>query len=196
MTLQQRADAYARAFPYWIASWPRVVREQHREVLYAIWLIGNNYRNKTIFYGAYPPRFVERVLALFPDIRYPDEILHVFSGSLPKGNYSRCDSRQEAEFRCSVYDLPIVSAGTWRLIISDPPYSAADAAHYETAPVDRRRSMAALAEVTSIGGHLCWLDTCWPMHSKKQWVTVGRIMVQRSTNHRVRALTIFERVAA
>jgi hypothetical protein len=36
----------------------------------------------------------------------------------------------------------------------------------------------------------------WPMHRKDEWRTVGRIMLVRSTNHRVRCVTIFERVSA
>lgn len=39
------------------------------------------------------------------------------------------------------------------------------------------------------------IDCVWPMHTKDQWVTVGRVLVQRSTNHRVRVLSLFERVA-
>ena len=38
-----------------------------------------------------------------------------------------------------------------------------------------------------------WLDTVWPMHRKDTWRTVGRILLQRSTNHRVRLVTLFER---
>lgn len=51
-------------------------------------------------------------------------------------------------------------------------------------------------KVTKPGGHLVWLDVCWPMHRKVEWVTVGRIAIVRSTNHRVRMATIFERCAA
>jgi len=43
--------------------------------------------------------------------------------------------------------------------------------------------------------HLVWLDTVWPMHRKAEWRTVGRILLQRSTNHRARIVSIFERVA-
>ena len=60
----------------------------------------------------------------------------------------------------------------------------------------RGKVTRALAEVVRPGGHLAWLDVCWPMHNKTQWVTVGRIFIQRSTNHRVRVLSIFEMVAA
>lgn len=195
MTLQERAAAFARAYPKWPAAWPRVVQEGDHDVVYATWVLGNDYRTRSTLYGAYPHGFVPRVRALYPDVA-DGRLLHVFSGSMPPGNYARCDLRQSAEYACSVYDLPAHCRGRrWRLVMADPPYSAADAEKYGTPMVDRRRALAAIAEVTTPGGHLAWLDCCWPMHAKRQWLTVGRILVQRSTNHRVRLLSLFERVA-
>lgn len=198
MTMAARASAFAAVYPH-RAAWPTVVQEQGRDVLYATWVIGNDYRNKTQFYGAYPPGFLARVMALFPDAS-ETRTLHVFSGALPASTtYLRCDMQQDAELKCSVYDLPEQFAAAdlpkMRLVIADPPYSRQDAEKYGTPMIDRKRALASLAEVTAVGGHLAWLDTCWPMHRKTQWATVGRILVQRSTNHRVRVLTIFERVA-
>lgn len=195
MTLTDRVDAFKAAYAKWPASWPWLVREQDRDVAYAVWVIGNDYRSTTKYYGSYPPGFLDRVLALFPDAGV--SILHVFSGSLPKSDfYERCDSHQDAELRCSVYDLPnIILNWKPRLVIADPPYSKADAVQYGTPMINRGRALRSLAQVTQPGGHLAWLDVCWPQHRKIEWVTVGRIFVQRSTNHRVRLLSIFERVA-
>lgn len=202
MLMAERLEHFKQAYPTNQASWPWLVREQKRAVLYGVWVIGNDYRNKSGFYGSYPPSYLARVAALFPDVNPMNHAegrlttLHVFSGSLPAGDYVRCDINQDVELRCNVYDLEPETAGTFDLLLADPPYSAADGAHYGTGGVDRRRAMAALARVTRVGGHLAWLDTCWPMHSKKDWLTVGRILVQRSTNHRSRVLSIFERAAA
>lgn len=193
--VHDRREAFMRAYAKWPASWPWPVREQGRDVLYGVWVLGNDYRNRTRYYGAYPPGYLERVEALFGDVALEDT-LHVFSGSLPAGRYTRCDSVQPAELRCSVYDLPGATAQRFRLVIADPPYSAADAERYGAPMVDRRRVLEALAGVTVSGGHLAWLDTTWPMHRKAQWQTVGRILIQRSTNHRVRLLSLFERTAA
>lgn len=194
VTLVERAASYALAFPNGSdAAIPRVTQEKARPILYATWVIGNDYRNQTRYYGAYPASYLARVMAMFPDMTGP-EILHAFSGSLPPGDYARCDSHQPAEFRCSVYDLPATAGSRrFRLVLADPPYTASDAEKYGTPPVDRRRATAALAAVTSGGGYLAWLDTCWPMYSKRDWLTVGRIAVVRSTNHRIRMLTLFER---
>lgn len=199
MTLLERASAYAAAFQKFPASHFRLVHEGGGECLYATWLLGNDYRNKSRYYGAYPPGYLARVMALFPDVSTANDtnVLHVFSGSLPPGQYERCDLVQPAELRCSVYDLPNVILN-WRprLVCADPPYSAEDATRYGTPMVDRRKAIAAIAHVVSPGGHLVWLDTVWPIHRKTEWRTVARITLVRSTNHRLRMATIFERQAA
>lgn len=218
MTLQQRVDAFQRAFPKWPASWPRIVREGDHDVLYAIWVMGNDYRTRTKFYGAYPHGYLKRVMALFPDAAGNPEcprfdpdcdggegdchdaceyaVLHAFSGSVPLGPYVRLDANPEVrpDRLGSVYQAGHLFDQSFSLVLADPPYSKADAEKYGTPMVDRRRALAGLADVTAPGGHLVWLDVCWPMHRKAQWRTVGRILLQRSTNHRVRLVSIFERV--
>jgi hypothetical protein len=203
MTLADRVEAFALAFPKWPAAWPRIVREQGRDVLYAIWVLGADYRNRSQFYGAYPPGFLARVMALFPDVR-PMRVLHVFSGSLPEGDYVRLDSNPtlEPDIVGSVYDAgrllaPLLElfGARFSLIVADPPYTRTDARRYGTPMVNRGRATAALADVAAPGGYLAWLDTCWPMHRKATWRTVGRILVQRSTNHRARVLSLFERTS-
>lgn len=155
---------------------------------------------KEALYGSYPPGYLDRIAALFPDVvSQPaslEAVLHVFSGSLPPGPYARCDLRQDAEFHCSVYDLPALIDNQFDLILADPPYSKDDAKKYGTPMVNRGPVLHALAQVTRPGGHLVWLDTVWPMHRKSEWRTVGRIALTRSTNHRLRDVTIFERWAA
>jgi len=196
MTLADRAAAHAAAFPTTPASHLSVGQEQGRDVLYGRWIIGNCYRNKTTYYGAYPAGYLPRVMALFPDAHPPHRhVLHMFSGSVPPGDYDRVDAVQPAEYQCSVYDFPALATGRYFLVLADPPYTTADAAKYGTPMIDRRRALAALAAVTMPGGFLVWLDTCWPIHSKTQWLTVGRIALTRSTNHRTRDITIFRRVA-
>jgi hypothetical protein len=176
------------------------VGKSKHEVIYGQWVIGNNYRNKTTYYGAYPAGYLARIHALFPDHRGAQSVLHAFSGSLPVGSYIRCDMTQPAECQCRVEDLPqhklFLDFGPWYLVLADPPYSAPDATKYGTPMINRGKVMRALAHVTAPGGHVVWLDTTWPMHRKDQWRTVGRIGLTRSTNHRTRMVTIFERVAA
>jgi hypothetical protein len=202
MTLRDRAEAYAAAFPEYPASHLQMVTEGGEPTLYGRWVLGNNYRAKSELYGAYPPSYLERVMSMFRDVS-GNFALHAFSGSLPPGDYSRVDLID----RCKVPDLrfhqadicdPTLFAGRapFRLVLADPPYSADDAKQYGTPTLDRRKALAAIARFTEPGGHLCWLDTTWPMHKKSEWRTVGRIAITRSTNHRVRDLTLFERRAA
>jgi hypothetical protein len=198
LSLADRAAAYAVAFPKWPASWPRIVRETGGEVLYGTWLVGNDYRNPSTYYGAHPKGYLDRVHALFPDVAMTKaNVLHVFSGSVPEGPYERCDAIQPVEYHCRVEALPDAAMGRrWNLILADPPYAEDDAKKYGTLMIDRGAVMRALAAVTVNGGHVVWLDTVWPMHRKAEWRTVGRIALIRSTNHRVRLVSIFERQAA
>ena len=199
LTLQQRIDAYKAAYPDTPASWPWLTEEDGRQVIYAVWVIGNDYRNKTAYYGAYPPRFLDHLMALFPDMP-PEDVLHVFSGSLPPGPYTRIDVNPllEPDIVGDVYDAPALfrDRAPFRLVIADPPYSDEDAVKYSVPMVNRLRVTQALAPVVSAGGFLAWLDTVWPMHNKELWPTVGRIYLQRSTNHRVRVLHLFKRTAS
>lgn len=197
MMLAQRARAYERKFP--TRPPMQLVDEGGHDVIYGRWLIGADYRNKTAFYGAYPNGFLDRVMAMFPDV--PGALtLHAFSGSLPPGDYTRLDLNPDRrpDVIGSVYDVAKLfkkQAG-FRLVIADPPYSAADAVKYDTPMINRGRATRALAGIVRPGGHLVWLDTVWPMFSKDLWRTVGRIALTRSTNHRLRDVTIFERTAA
>jgi hypothetical protein len=203
MTLQDRAVAYnssefGRKYP---SSRLTIVREKGGDVLYGMWMIGQDYRNKTPYYGSYPPGFLDRVLALFPDVPPIDEqrgkltTLHAFSGSLPEGPYVRCDLYQPAEIQDSVYNLNTGRDGSYSLVLADPPYTADDAAKYGVEMVNRGKATRVIAGVTEVGGHLVWLDTVWPMFTKQLWRTVGRIALVRSTNHRVRLISIFERLS-
>lgn len=196
LTLADRRDAYARVFGKWPAGVPVVVRERDRDVLYATWVLGNDYRVRSGFYGAYPHGYLARVAALFPDIEpSPSRVLHAFSGSLPPGPYTRLDCRQSADIDGSVFDLGAsIDVGPFDLVYADPPYTAADAVHYGTPMINRGKATRAIARVVRDGGFLVWLDTVWPMHRKDEWITVGRISLWRSTNHRARFVSIFQRV--
>lgn len=200
MTMTDRAAAYVRAYPKWRASWPLVVKEQGADCLYATWLIGNNYQAKSPLYGSYPPGYLDRISVLFPDLA-EGEVLHAFSGSLPPGPYVRLDLMSDADRQPDIVGS-VIDAGKifgwprFDLVFADPPYSAPDAAFYGTPMISRRKAMSALAEVTRPGGFLVWLDCVWPMFAKSEWRTAGRITIVRSTNHRIRMATIFERRAA
>ena len=198
LSLRERVDAYKSAFPKQPASWPWLTTEDGRSVLYAVWVIGAAYGNDSELYGAYPRSYLKRVMAFYPDIAL-DQVLHAFSGSLPPGKYTRLDANpdREPDVVGDVCQAPrFFQSGRFELAVADPPYSPEDAAHYGVPMVNRAKAITALAGIVRPRGHLVWLDTQWPMHSKREWLTVGRIMLERSTMHRTRSVHIFERRAS
>jgi hypothetical protein len=179
------------------------------------WMIGSCYKSPNRLYGAYPHGYLERVHAMFPDA---GRILHAFSGGLTRdhaelaawggltGNALDSGSVIELvdmhgpeqgryptwqgdlfEF-CALEDRQ----GKFDLILADPPYSAEDAKKYDCPAPNRAKIMRELRKVAVRGACLVWLDQVWPMHRKAEWKTVGTIGLVRSTNHRVRLVTIFE----
>jgi len=194
MTLADRVAAYAATIPF-PDSVP-VVSASGRW-LCGVWLLGNNYVGSG-YYGAYPPSYLRRVAALFPDIPC-DRWLHLFSGSLGADVPGvRIDLRAPgagvapASVRADARALPLAD-GSVPLCAADPPYSTADATMYGTGPVNKPRVLQELARVVVPGGYLIWLDTTLPLYRKAEWHHWGMICVQRSTNHRTRLCSLFTR---
>lgn len=158
--------------------------------LSGVWMLGNNYKGSG-FYGAYPPQYVKRVMALFPDAK---KIMHLFSGSLPPGDYVRVDSTTRAD---TIADAHVLSKSfkpqSFDLIMADPPYTKADAARYGTPMIHRKRVLEQCSLILKPGGFVVWLDTVWPMIHKKHLVLVGAIGILRSQNHRVRFAFIMQK---
>jgi hypothetical protein len=84
-------------------------------------------------------------------------------------------------------------AGSVDLILADPPYTTEDANHYGTAMVNRQTVFAECTHVLRAGGHLVWLDMVLPMFSSDTLRTWGYIGIVRSTMHRFRIATMWER---
>jgi hypothetical protein len=59
--------------------------------------------------------------------------------------------------------------------------------------VKRNKVLKALTGVRS-GTPVVWLDQVLPMYRKDEWRIVGVIGMVKSTNHRFRVITIFERL--
>jgi len=178
----ERASFYHKEFP----NFPPL-RADNRW-LDGIWVLGNNYKGSG-YYGAYPPNYLKRITSLFPDAT---EILHLFSGSLPKGNYVRFDLHG-ADINGDAHELNHYFEGDiFDLVLVDPPYSQEDAEHYGTPLINRNKVLLECYKVTQSGGYIVWLDQVLPMFRKTELYLCGLIGIVRSTNHRFRVASIFE----
>jgi len=80
------------------------------------------------------------------------------------------------------------------LIYADPPYSVEDSMHYGCAMVNRNTVLQECAKVVEPGGFIVWLDQVLPMFRKAELYMCGVIGMVKSTNHRFRVATLFERL--
>jgi SAM-dependent methyltransferase len=190
LTPSDRAGCYTRAFPNYPAVW------SDKGWLMGQWNMGNNYQGSG-YHGSYPPAYLKRVLAMFPDVN-PRRTLHAFSGSLPRGGAVRVDRRADPgahvvpDVQANVEQLPFPT-GAFDLVLADPPYSQEDANHYGVPMVDRRRAFSECVRVLRPGGHLVWLDMVHPMYRKTELQLWGQVGICRSTNHRYRIVTFWQR---
>lgn len=200
--IQVRADCYSRAFP------DRPALNYSNGWVTGTWAIGACYKNPNPLYGAYPHGYLDRVHSMFPDAR---RILHVFSGGLTFSEAMQVgiadtgvpfmlelvDSQGPDEGRYPTWQgdvcaIPEEWTNRFDLILADPPYTKDDAAKYGTKMPVIRDVMRELHRVAAPGANLVWLDQKWPMHRKDQWKTWAHIGLVRSTNHRMRLVSMFQ----
>lgn len=159
-----------------------------------MWIMGNDYRIRSNYYGGYPNTYLRRIKLLFPD---KQRVLHMFSGKvdtdqlpgdtvdlLPELNPTFVDDCQE---------LTQVPLEQYDLLLCDPPYSQEDADHYGTTMVTRNKIFKTLGKRLTPETHVVWLDQFRPMYRKDQFQLEGMIGVSRSTNHRYRCIEIFRK---
>ena len=158
------------------------------------WIMGNNYQVKSGYYGGYPAGYLKRIKALFPD---KESVLHLFSGEVDldafPGKTVDINPGRNPDFVDDAQSLENVPVDEFDLILADPPYSVEDADHYQTTMVKRNKVMRALGKRSVKGTHVVWLDQVLPMYRKDEWDVVAVIGMVKSTNHRFRVVTIFEK---
>lgn len=156
------------------------------------WIMGNDYRVKSEYYGGYPAGYLRRVMAMFPDKHH---VLHLFSGRVDKavmpGDTVDVNPELAPDYVDDAQTLERVPLEKYDLVLADPPYSIEDCERYQTTMVKRNKVMAALGTRLTPGSHVVWLDQVLPMYRKDQFSIEAVIGMVKSTNHRFRVVSIF-----
>ncbi len=158
-----------------------------------VWIVGNTYRGSYSdkYYGAYPHSYLDRVTALFPDLKP----LHLFSGMVDDDLTLDMNPNSKARIMADAHHIPFKS-DSLELIVADPPYTKEDATRYGTPPVKKIVVLRECWRVLAMNGLLVWLDLIYPQFCFKDWFNFklyGLIAVIVSTQHRVRLVTILEK---
>lgn len=157
------------------------------------WIMGNDYRVKSEYYGGYPAGYLRRVRALFPD---KTRTLHLFSGKVDQTAFPGDTVDINPDFKPTFVDdaqtLVEVPLERYDLVLADPPYSVEDAERYQTTMIKRNVVMRALRRLP-LDAHIVWLDQVLPMYRKDTFEQEAVIGMVKSTNHRFRVITIFRR---
>lgn len=189
MTWQERIENYRKETGYPLNL---AVGEGGRA--FGIWVMGNNYRVASAWYGGYPHGYLSRVKALFPEKK---RVLHLFSGlvdvgALP-GETVDLDASTNPTYVDDAQALTLVPLEEYDLVLADPPYSVEDADHYQPTMVKRNKVVDALGRRLCEGAHVVWLDQVLPMYRKEDFEVEAYIGMVKSTNHRFRVLTVFRK---
>jgi hypothetical protein len=189
MTLQDRIDNYVAE-----TGFPRTLFLGEDGRLVGTWVMGNNYHVTTSYYGGYPHGYLKRIKAMFPDKR---NVLHLFSGKVDTkiipGQTVDINDTNKADYVDDAQELTSVPLELFDLVLADPPYSVEDCDHYQTTMIKRNKVMDALGRRLSTKAHVVWLDQVLPMYRKTDFDMVGVIGMVKSTNHRFRVITIFQK---
>jgi hypothetical protein len=190
MTNQERINSYREITKFPLSLF---IGEDGRIV--GTWIMGNDYRVKSEYYGGYPAGYLRRVKALFPD---KHTVLHLFSGKVDTevmpGKTVDINASNSPDYIDDAQTLQKVPLESFDLAMADPPYSVEDCDHYQTPMVKRNKVMATLGMRLPTGAHVVWLDQVLPMYRKDQFSVEGIIGMVKSTNHRFRVITIFRKL--
>lgn len=160
--------------------------------IYGVWYCGTAWVPVKL-HGQYPGNFLKRSLALFPAAK---RILHCPSGTIT-GPGMTVDKVRDAVRRPKVVadaaKLPF-KANRFDLVLSDPPYTAADSAIYGCGPFPLGKFVAESHRVLKRGGHLAMLHTYYPMIRRKNWKLIGLIAVVTGFQRATRMFSIMEKL--
>jgi hypothetical protein len=190
MDWEDRIRNYVRA-----TKFPRSLFIAEDGRIVGTWIMGNDYRVKSGYYGGYPAGYLRRMAALFPDRR---RVLHVFSGQVDltamPGDTVDINPETNPTWVADAHNLSSIPLDHYDLVLADPPYSVEDAERYQTTMVQRNVVIRSLAAGMVAGARVIWLDQVLPMYRRDEWAIEAVIGMVKSTNHRFRVATIFRRL--
>lgn len=178
-----------------VTGFPKALFHSGDGRVVGLWVMGNDYRVKSKFYGGYPAGYLRRIKALFPDKK---EVLHLFAGKVDTAAFpgKTVDIRPDLkpDYLDDAHTLTKVPLPIFDLVMADPAYSKEDTLHYGTPMIQRNRVMRTLGKGLSSGCHIVWLDQVLPMYRKDEFAVDAYIGMVKSTNHRFRVITIFRKL--
>jgi hypothetical protein len=187
ITMKDRVKNYLRDFP-----------ESHlciiNEHIEGLWIMGSSYSvgYSKDWYGSYPFSYIERIMALFPDL----EPFHLFSGYVNEKLTLDINSKSKAKIRADAQNLPLRN-GSIELFIADPPYDEKYAKEYGFSMISRNKVIEECYHALKPLGFLVWLDLLYPQFVFKEdykYELYGIIGLVISTLHRIRQITILQKV--
>lgn len=190
MTWPERIDNYVKetGFPKSL-----FIGEDGRVV--GTWIMGNDYRVQSGYYGGYPAGYLKRIASLFPD---RGAVLHLFSGAVDlktmPGVTVDINPDTKPDYVDDAQRLEKVPLEKFGFVMADPPYSIEDCERYQTTMVKRNLVLRALGQRLLPGAFVVWLDQVLPMYRKDKFSIEAVIGMVKSTNHRFRVVTIFRRI--
>lgn len=172
------------------AAFPRYpVTVSDKGWVYGVWYCGTSFM-KVVLHGQYPQTFLKRALALFPTAK---DILHCPSGTVTGSGVTvdihRCGVRKpmvQADARV----LPFLD-NSFDLFLSDPPYTADDAAIYGCKPFPLAAMMKEARRILRPDGYLGVLHVYYPMYRRAEWKLEGLIAVVTGFQRATRMFSIF-----
>jgi SAM-dependent methyltransferase len=176
----------------WNATFPNYPRtHDEKGWIYGVWYCGTAW-TKVKLHGQYPPGFLKRALALFPEAR---DIVQVPSGTLTGPGITvdavvdevRCPQIQAS---ADAIPLPDDSAD---LILSDPPYTPTDSTKYGCKPFPMGGFMREAHRILRPGGHLGMLHLYYPAYHRKNWNLIGLVGVVTGFSRATRIFSILEK---
>lgn len=171
------------------AKYPITIRD--KGWVYGVWYCGTSFQ-KVKLYGQYPPGFLKRALALFPDVA-EERILHCPSGTLTGPGMTVDIHKNEIQVpkvQAQADALPFAD-NSFDLVLSDPPYSKEDSAIYGCEPFPMRGFMNEATRVLSPNVYLGVLHTRYPSHHSSKWKLEGLIAVITGFERATRVFSIF-----